>query len=396
MDRHDAPGDERVFTTEPVEGTNKLTAGSADLYLVFDLLVGLSPSNLAGVSHDRTVAVASLTKTPTGQMVRDVNAEFPDLGPLRGELDGHTRAAENRYLDAVALTEGLFGESTTANTFQLGVAYQIGALPISGEAIEQAIELNGAAVEANKAAFDWGRVWAIDPEVVRQASQLPEDHLAVPSPALESAIVSAGLGEGELGRLVRMRAADLVDYQNHDYALRYLATVAKAADSGHTELAEAVARYAYKLMAYKDEYEVARLHVDQAVKLTIANAVGEEVTIRYNIHPPMLRAMGMDDKLELGPWFTPVLQGLAKGKRLRGTLFDPFGRAKVRRVERKLITEYEKLVDDLAPRVDDDTIGTAVALASLPDMVRGYEDIKLDNVDRDHSEMARLRSVLGM
>jgi indolepyruvate ferredoxin oxidoreductase len=384
------------ITTEPVEGTNKLTAGSADLYLVFDLLVGLSPANVAGVSPERTVAVASLTKTPTGEMVRNVNAAFPDLEPLQAELDALTRSEHNRYLDAMALTEGLFGESTTANTFQLGVAYQIGALPISAGAIMQAIELNGAAVEANKAAFDWGRMWVIDPDAVRLASQLPEDHLASPSPKLEKAIVAAGLGEGELGRLVRLRAADLVGYQNHAYARRYLTTVAKAAATGRTAFAEAVARYAYKLMAYKDEYEVARLLLDEAAKLTVSNAVGDDVTVHYNLHPPMMRALGLDHKLELGAWFTPVLKSLAAGKRARGTAVDPFGRAEVRRVERDLITEYEALVDDLVGAVNDDNEDTVAELAALPDVVRGYEDVKLANVERYHSEMARLRSSLGL
>jgi len=382
------------ITTEPQDGTKKAAAGSADLYLVFDLLVGLNPSNLAGVAADRTVTVASLTKTPTGQMVRDVNAEFPDLAPLQAELDSHTRADHNRYLDAVSITEGLFGESTTANTFQLGVAYQIGALPISADAIEQAIELNGAAVAANKAAFDWGRVWAIDPELVRDASQLPEDHLATPSPKLEQAIVAAGLGDGELGRLVRLRAADLTEYQDEGYARRYLATVKAAATAGQPELTEAVARYAYKLMAYKDEYEVARLLVDEAAKLTVSNAVGDDVTVRYNLHPPMLRAMGLDSKMELGPWLTPVLKNLARGKRLRGTRLDPFGRAEVRRVERQLVEEYEALVSELVDRVDAGNLSTVVEMASLPDVVRGYEDIKLGNVERYHSELARLRSEL--
>ncbi len=384
------------ISTEPQEGTNKLTAGSADVYLVFDLLVGLSPGNLHGVSPERTVAVVSMTKTPTGEMVRDVNAAFPDLEPLKVELNSRTRGELNRYLDATAITEGLFGESTTANTFMIGVAYQIGALPISAGAIEQAIELNGAAVEANRSAFRWGRVWAIDADAVRKASQLPEDHLPTPSPALESAIVAAGLGGGELGRLVRMRAADLVEYQDERYARRYLGTVAKAAAAGDAGFAEAVARYAYKLMAYKDEYEVARLHVDEAVRLTVTNAVGSEVTIKYNLHPPMLRALGLDQKIELGPWFTPALKTLAAGKKLRGTPIDPFGRAKVRKVERQLVKEYEDIVSRLAPKVTGDNAASATELASLPDVVRGYEDIKLGNVERYHSELARLRSVLGV
>ncbi len=384
------------ITVEPVESTNKLTAGSADLYLVFDLLVGLAPQNLESVSPERTVAVVSMSKTPTGEMVRNVHAPFPDLQPLREELDTVTRAEHNRYLDAMAVAEGLFGESTTANNLQLGVAYQLGALPISADAIEQAIELNGAAVEANKAAFRWGRMWVIDPDRVREVSVLPEDHLPTLSTALEAAIVERGLGDGELGRLVRLRTADLAAYQNQAYAMRYLETLAPVAATGRTELAEAVARYAYKLMAYKDEYEVARLHLESAAKLTVSNAVGDNVKITYNLHPPVLRSMGMKRKLQLGGWFTPVLVGLRAGKRLRGTALDPFGRAKVRKVERALITEYEELVAGIVGVVDDENAALATELACLPDTVRGYEDIKLANVEHYHSEMARLRSQLGL
>jgi indolepyruvate ferredoxin oxidoreductase len=384
------------ITTQPVEGTNKLTAGSADVYLVFDLLVGLAPANLDGVSAGRTVAVVSTAKTPTGFMVRDPNAAFPDLAPLQAELDRNTRAEHNRYVDTIAVTEGLFGESTTANTFQIGIAYQLGCLPISAEAIEQAIELNGAAVEANKLAFRWGRQWTIDPDAVRAASVLATDQLAKPSPALEAAIVQAGLDDGELGRVVRLRAADLVGYQDERYARRYLATVAKAAATGQTDFAIAVARHLYKLMAYKDEYEVARLHTEEAARLNVQNAVGDDVVVSYNLHPPILRAMGMKDKLRLGPWFAPALGALQKGKRLRGTPFDPFGYAKVRRVERSLVKEYRALVEKLSAVVDADNVADATALAALPDVVRGYEDIKLRNVERYHSEMAPLRSRLGV
>jgi len=154
------------------------------------------------------------------------------------------RVGQKLRVDAIAVTEGLFGESTTANTFMLGVAFQQGAIPISVEAIEEAIELNGASVEANKSAFHWGRQWVLDPAKVRAASVTPEDHLPKPSKGLEKAIVAAGLGDGELGRLVRMRAADLVGYQNEAYAKEYLEVVKSAAASGHTAFAEAVAIYA--------------------------------------------------------------------------------------------------------------------------------------------------------
>ncbi len=385
------------LSTTPIEGTNKLTAGSADLYLVFDILVGLAPANLGGVSPDRTVAVASTSKSPTGEMVRDVNTLYPDPVALRADLDGATRAADNRYLDTIAITEGLFGDSTTANIFQVGVAHQIGALPISAEAIEQAIELNGAAVEANKLAFRWGRMWAIDPAKVRAASVLPEDHLPTPSAQLERAIVEAGVGDGELGRLVRLRAADLVAYQDDRYAREYLDVVRAANAGGHTRFAEGVAKGLYKLMAYKDEYEVARLLLEDAAALEIENAVGRDVKVTYQLHPPMMRALGMKDKLKLPSWAAkPALSTLRKGRRLRGTSKDPFGRNEIRKVERALITEYRDVVTKLAPSVDAANLDRAVQLAELPDMVRGYEQIKLRNVERYHAELTRLRGLLGL
>ncbi|MCP4084557.1 MAG: indolepyruvate ferredoxin oxidoreductase family protein [Actinomycetia bacterium] len=384
------------ITNEPLESTNKLTAGSADLYLVFDLLVGLAPQNLDGVAPDRTVAITSMAKTPTGEMVRDVHAPFPDLEPLKADLDAVTRAEHNRYFDAIALTEGLFGESTTANTFQVGVAYQTGTLPISAQSLEEAIRANGAAVEANLAAFRWGRQWAIDPQKVRDASVLPEDHLPKLSDKLAMAIDKAGIGQGELGRLVRMRAADLAEYQDDKYARKYLQTVQTAASSGYADFAEGVARYAYKLMAYKDEYEVARLHLEEAAKLTVSNAVGDDVTIKYNLHPPMLRALGLDEKVVAGPWIEPGLKALKRGKRLRGTPADPFGRAKVRRVERALVGEYRDLIEQLAPKVTDDNVELATELANLPDMVRGYEQIKLANVERYQADLGAMRSQLGV
>jgi indolepyruvate ferredoxin oxidoreductase len=149
-------------------------------------------------------------------------------------------------------------------------------------------------------------------------------------------------------------------------------------------------------MAYKDEYEVARLQLEEAAKLQVDNAVGAGAKVFWNLHPPVLRAMGMKRKLVLGRWFTPVMVGLKHGKRLRGTAFDPFGRAKVRRVERELRDEYRGLVERLAPTVTAANAAKAAELASLPDLVRGYEDVKLRNVERYRSELARLRSELGV
>lgn len=384
------------ISTTPIEGTNKITAGAADLYLVFDILVGLSATNLVAVSPERTVAVVSTSKSPTGVMVRDVNAKYPNLEDLQSDMNQAVRASESRYVDTIAVTEGLFGESTTANIFQLGIAYQLGALPISAESIEAAIELNGAAVEANKLAFRWGRLWAIDPQKIRDASVFADDHLPKPTASLEQAIVSMGLGDGELGRIVRMRAGDLTQYQSEKYAKSYLEVVKRAADTGQRSFAEAVARGLYKLMAYKDEYEVARLHLEDAARIEVENAVGNNVKLYWNFHPPVLRSMGMKNKIALGPWARPMLATLRAGRGLRGTWADPFGHAKVRKVERGLVDEYVALIDKVAATVNETNAAQATELAGLPDLVRGYEDIKLANVDRYHSEMARLRSNLGV
>ena len=389
------------ITTAAVEGSNKTSVGGVDLYLVFDQLVALSPNNVSGCDPQRTVAVVSTAKSPTGAMLGDPRATYPADADLRADLDGVTRADQNRYLDAGEVALGLFGDSTTANVLQLGIAYQLGAVPISAGAIEQAIELNGAAIEANRAAFRWGRVWVLDPGAVAEASQLPKDKLPRPSAELDADIVRRGLGEGELGRLVRLRAADLVAYQDARYAQRYLDSVQKVAGAGQMALSEAVARNLYKLMAYKDEYEVARLHLEEAARLHLENEVGAGMKVTYNLHPPMLRALGMHSKIKLGPWFTPVLAQLQKGKKLRGTPADPFGYAKLRRVERDLIKEYRGLVEKLGGRLAGgqlaiDKVAEAVALANLPDLVRGYEEIKLENVEIYHSELARLKSNLGL
>ncbi|MFN3219234.1 MAG: indolepyruvate ferredoxin oxidoreductase family protein [Acidimicrobiales bacterium] len=364
-------------------------ASSVDLYLVFDLLVGLTPANLNATSPASTVAVVSTTRTASGPMVRDVGASYPDEAAMRAQLDATTRCEHNRYLDTVAVTEGLFGDATTANILQVGIAYQIGALPLSATSIEQAIEVNGVAVEANKLAFRWGRMWAIDPERVAAASPASKNHTETPpSEAIRRAVENAGLG-GDVARVALARATDLADYQNEAYALRYLDTVGTAAATGHPTYAAAVAQYLHKLMAYKDEYEVARLHLETAARAAVEEAVGGDVKVSWNLHPPILRTLGMDRKIRLGPWFTPAMKGLKAARKLRGTPIDVFGYTEMRRLERRLVTDYEQIVARLNPRVTTENLDRAIALASLPDMVRGYEDIKLDNVERYHSELER-------
>jgi indolepyruvate ferredoxin oxidoreductase len=179
---------------------------------------------------------------------------------------------------------------------------------------------------------------------------------------------------------------ELVAYQDEDYARRYAELVRRVhvaeqeRTPGHSELAEAVARHLFKLMAYKDEYEVARLHLDAVEQAKLHAEFGEDVKVAFNLHPPLLRAMGLKRKLTLGSWFVPNFRLLYRMRRLRGTRLDPFGRAKVRRIERELIGEYEEIVAEALAHLTPQTHATALELLELPDVVRGYEEIKLRNV----------------
>lgn len=381
------------ITAEPNAGSNKPSAGSVDVYLVFDLLVALSPSNLQGVSTERSFAVVSTSRTPTGAMVSHVDIEYPDDGAMLATLADSVQPDGLTSVDALAAAEGLFGTTMTANVFTLGVAFQLGLLPLRHEAIDSAIELNGAAVEANKLAFRWGRLWAIDPDAV-QGAMSPQLQ-AVPTVDDAARRMAAGLDvDAALRHVVEIRVADLIGYEDEAYARRYVDRLRRAVDAERrvaphsVAFGAAVANGLHKLMAYKDEYEVARLHLDSASRAKLAAASGPDARVYWMLQPPMLKALGLDHKVRLGPWFTPAFSVLRAGRRLRGTPFDPFGHTRIRRLERELVGEYEAVVDDLANRLDEHTLSAAANIAALPDMVRGYEQLKLDNVEKYRTELA--------
>ncbi len=377
------------ISSEPLAAAPKAPAGSIDLYLGFDLLGAASDKNLITAAPDRTVAVVSTSAVPTGRMVVDTEERFPELAGQLDRIDRVTRSEHNLYLDAQRLSERLFDDHMMANTLALGSAYQRGALPVSAAALEQAIRLNGAAVEKNLAAFAWGRAVVAAPDAVEQATRPPESVVAARelSEAEQELVTLAVNGDqGELRRLVEVRVPELVAYQDERYARSYAELVRRVhvaeqeRTPGHGELAEAVARQLFKLMAYKDEYEVARLHLDAVEQAKLSAEFGDDAKIAFNLHPPMLRAMGLDRKLKLGAWFTPSFRALYRMRRLRGTKLDPFGRAEVRRVERELVGEYEQLVAEALPRLTPETHAAALELLELPDVIRGYEEIKLRNV----------------
>ena len=342
--------------------SNRATAGSVDLLLAFDQLVAGNDATVRTLDPQRTVAVTNTAAVPTGAMVVHPERSFP-TDEVATRLDGGTR--ERLQVDASRLVMALLGDESTVNVFMVGVAVQAGHLPLDPSTVERAIELNGVAVEKNRAAFRWGRSWVCEPAVVAATAD--------PSVAVDDA------------PLVTRLATDLHRYQNAAYAARFMAVVERVQAAGHPELTETVARSLHKLMAYKDEYEVARLILETAPK-----------GATFLLHPPILRSMGMKEKLELGSWSRPAFRLLRAMRRIRGTAIDVFGWAHVRRVEREMIPEYIEAVDSVLAHLRDENVTEAVAIAQLPDRVRGYEHLKLERAEAYRDELAaRVRSFIG-
>lgn len=362
------------ISAEPVLQPGKLSAQSCDIYLVADPLAGADAANLKVLSRQQTVAVVSSAQIPTGHMVIDTSLEIADFADMQRTIAQETSRC--LALNAGDLAREAFGDEQFSNVLMLGAAFQTGRLPVSSEAIERAIELNGVEVDRNHQAFRLGR-WQ-----VAKATTTRDDDV--------------GLPEVDLDQLIDSRAADLVGYQNAGYADFYRMQVdhVRQAESriasDSSALAEAAARNLYKLMAYKDEYEVARLAVDPEFKSQLQQQFGAISKAYVHLHPPVFRAMGMRNKLRLGSWFTPAFHLLKAMRRLRGTPWDLFGYARIRRMERDLVTEYITTLQTLTAELTTSNLATAVAIAKLPDGIRGYEQIKVDSVDRFHAEVATL------
>jgi indolepyruvate ferredoxin oxidoreductase len=382
-----------------IESANKVSAGSADLYLGFDLLVATDPGNLDKAESGRTIAVVSTSQIPTGQMVVDTAVHFPELSSMLMSIDRVTRKDPNVYLDAQAMAEALFGDHMAVNPIMLGAAYQAGALPVSAASIEKAIRLNGVSVEMNLLAFRWGRMAVVDRRQVEAAVAQATTRTVEQAPILSAearALVDRLGASGELRRLLEIRVPELIAYQSAAYAGEYVDFVARVAEveaeraPGQRGLAEATARYLYKLMAYKDEYEVARLHLDAAVQAQLQTKFGPKIRTYWHLHPPLLRALGLKKKIRLGAWFRPAFALLAAMKGLRGTRLDVFGYASIRQVERALIGEYRQHLETALVRLSPVTHDLAVKLAELPDEIRGYEHVKLQNVEQFREKAKQL------
>ncbi|HVR90589.1 MAG TPA: indolepyruvate ferredoxin oxidoreductase family protein [Novosphingobium sp.] len=362
----------RIATDARQLGPARITEGSADLVLACDVVVAASATALSRMSR-RTRVVANTYIQPPGAFVLDTRIDLssaPALSAIGGAIGGHVDA-----IDSTRIALNIMGDSIYGNLFMLGLAWQKGLVPIGFEALSRAIELNGAAVEANKRAFALGRLAAHDPNAFEFATS--------------GGLTLAG-SELSTEELIADRRARLVAYQDDDYAKRFDGLIAAAdiaqqkAGVHDGELVRAVAQYFYKLMAYKDEYEVARLYSDGSFDAKLSSTLEGGGRREIHLSPPLFArrdpVTGLPRKTAFGPWMFKAFGVLARLKGLRGTLFDPFGYNVERRRERALIDQYERDMRDIFDRLISENVNAAIELAELPDMIRGFGHIKERNM----------------
>ncbi|MGZ5275837.1 MAG: indolepyruvate ferredoxin oxidoreductase family protein [Caldimonas sp.] len=353
----------------------RIDAQQADAVLACDIVVAASADALQTVRHGRTRVIVNTHEIPVAESLSNPDASLK-VGALIEKLEFAAGAERVETMDAQTLAEDFLGDSIVSNILAMGYAWQRGLVPVGLAAMQRAIELNGVAVESNKVAFSLGRLAAAEPVACRELLHEPDPAAQHPE---------------SLDELVARSAEFLAAYQGAGYAERYRHFVAsvrareeeRCGAQGGLPLSRAVAEQMRKLMAYKDEYEVARLYTDGAFARQIAAQFEGDLKLEFYMAPPALvkpkgsgRAAA-PKKRRFGPWLLPMLRLLARGKFLRGTPFDPFGRTEERKLERRLIAEYEARVDELLAGLAPDKVAVAVAIANVPASIRGYGHVKL-------------------
>ena len=335
----------------------RVPARGADLVLGGDIVVAGGKKVLAAMKPGATKVVVNTHELLPGAFTKNADYSLPTERIKRALIEAAGRE-QVRFVDATRLANSLFGSTIAQNMFLLGYAYQLGGLPVSSEAILKALELNGEAVKVNQTAFTWGRRAALDPDYVQS--------LATPREAgTDARKLSQSLDE-----TIERRIAFLTAYQNSAYADRYRGLVGRVRNAeggrvpGNERLAEAVARYLFKLMAYKDEYEVARLYTDGSFAKQIAASFDGDLKLEFHLAPPLLAkhdpVTGRPRKMNFGPWMMRAFDVLARFKFLRGTPFDPFGYSVERKTERRLIADYRATVEELVKGVTPENHALAV------------------------------------
>jgi len=354
----------------------RIGAATADAMIGGDLVVTASNKILVTIRPDHTAVVHSTYEMTTGDFTRNPNLTVPGKA-LAESIAARVRKGRLATIDAQDIAVKLFGDSIASNMLLLGYAYQAGMIPVSADAIEEAIALNGAAVTMNRDAFRIGRLAAHDRAAIEAM--------------IKPTVVAMPARPRTLEDLAAFRVDHLVKYQDATMAERYrakvgwIASVEKDKTPGRSGLAEAVAKAYHKLLAYKDEYEVARIYTDPAFMAEVEGKFDGVKSVEFHLAPPLLawfhkdKVTGHPRKIKLGAWMLPVFRQLAKWKTLRGTRWDLFGRTAERRLERQMIADYELLLDEIASRLSVASHPTAVALASLALDIKGFGHVKHAN-----------------
>ncbi len=367
--------------------TTRIASGGADLLLGCDLMVAGSKSALVTVDPERGHIVANDNPSITGEFTRNADLAMPS-DAIRTLIE-KTAAGRASFVEANRLATTLLGDAIGTNLFMVGYAWQNGLIPVSAEAIERAIELNRVAIDMNRKAFRLGRLAA-------------HDTGAIEAMAKPAAVPQASGKTGDLDEMIERRVAYLTAYQDAAYAERYRKLVFRVRDAeaerspGLSGLADAVARYYFKLLAYKDEYEVARLYTDGAFQEKLARQFESGGRVSVHLAPPLFAkrdpVSGHLQKKAYGPWIFTAFKWLARLKGLRGTAFDPFGYTEERRMERRLVNHYEALIIEILTRLDHDNHGLAVDIASLPEQIRGFGHVKERHLAQVEAREAELLS----
>lgn len=382
-----AASDDHIFAT-------RVGTGAADLLIGCDVLVSASKDAVSRMGQGRTHAVVNATLAPTAAFVKNPDWSYPDAVSVETVRE----ACGADRVDAVQagrLATALMGDSIATNMFMLGYAWQRGWVPLSEAALLKAIELNGVSVDFNQQSFAWGRLAAHDPTTVEQEVK-----------SLAPAQVIEFKRQPTLDEVIRRRADFLTGYQNAGYAQSYRDFVERVrADESRVvgqdeplRLTEAVARYLFKLMSYKDEYEVARLHSDPAFKARIANMFEGDYAVNYHLAPPLLSkrdANGHLVKQQYGSWVGKVFPLLAKLRFLRGSMLDPFGHTEERKTERALITSYRETIAGLCASLTRERLPLVTEVARIPEEIRGYGHVKERHLRNAKEKEAKLLAQLN-
>ena len=362
----------------------RVSAGKADLVLGCDLVVSGAKKVLAAVREGHTIFLANTAEIMPGEFARSADFSLP-IERLKKAIRSAAGDDRAHFFDATRTATALFGNSLGANMFMLGFAFQHGGLPLSAEAVEKAIELNGQAVAMNIAAFRWGRRAAHQPDFVRGL---------IAQPGKAATAIAETLDD-----IIARRVAFLSAYQNAAYGKRYAARVGalRAAEAkavpGSTAVTEAAAKSLFKLMAIKDEYEVARLYTDGSFAAEMSKQFQSYEKLEFHLAPPIMGRRGKDGtprKSSFGPWMMKGFRLLAAMKGLRGTAFDLFGYSAERRMERQLLAQYEADLELVAAALAPGRIEAAAALASVPALIRGYGHVRQASAEKAAGERSRL------